>query len=127
MWILAALLAYTFPTVEATPAVIVDQIFLPKTIAAPTSKGITPLTIKIIVNAIVAEDDWMISVSSVPKITNNIVLINGIPYNDTNNYTTPESGPTSGTAFFKNSSPINSKANPIIALPRPFNLKELIR
>src|SRR5690625_7782936 len=127
MWILAALLAYTCTTGEATHAVIVVPTLSPKTNAAPTSKGINPLTIDVIVNAIVAEDDWMISVSSVPKITNKIVLIYGIPFNDTNNCTTPESGPTSGTAFFKNSSPINSKANPIIALPRPFNLKELIR
>src|SRR5690625_3500565 len=152
MWILAALLAYTFPTVEATPAVIVVPIFSPKTIAAPTSKGIIPLTIRVIVKATVAEEDCIIMVNKAPKTTKSTVLRYGIPSKVTKKRTNHDSGPKTrtesykktkrkktkkrtitypghkkGTASFKKPSTIKSSAKSIIALAQPFVFEEFIK
>ena len=65
-WALAARLADTFAIVAAKFAVIVVPIFSPRTRAAAVSNPIQPLLAITSVSAMVAEEDWMITVSRVP-------------------------------------------------------------
>ena len=71
-WANAALLAVEFATIAARLAVTVVPIFSPRTIEAAISKFIQPLAHMTSVSAMVAEDDCMRIVRTVPININNI-------------------------------------------------------
>ena len=67
VWDIAALLAWVLPMAAAIFAVIVVPIFSPSTIAQAILNGIHPMLSMMRVMAIVADEDWSTSVSTVPN------------------------------------------------------------
>ena len=70
MWARAVRFAETLATEAAILEVMVVPMFSPRTIAAAISKGIYPLATRTMVMAIVAAEDWSISVIKAPVTMN---------------------------------------------------------
>ena len=114
---MAALFACVLPIDAAMFAVIVVPIFSPRTIAQAIGNGIHPMLSMMRVMAIVADDDWRIRVSTVPKPRKRSTDPKPCDAQALTNSRTSGVCLRSGTEFFMNERPRNSKLNPTISSP----------
>ena len=98
-------------------AVIVVPIFSPRTIAQAMSNGMNPMLNMMRVMAIVADEDWSTSVSTVPKTRKISTDPNPCPAHDLTNSSTCGVSLRSGTDSFMNESPRKRRENPTISSP----------